>query len=429
VVTIRPSIIVESMRKVQSRWLCFWRKSNQLQIIVRQTERVKSEMQQAEKAIEVSHGSAGDFSRSTASQTYLKRKCVTTVLCFCLILILLTVGVLVPLFWYGSIPEISQYMKKAEKYRLPFTIIIEALLFLLIGLCIVLLVKKGRSLQRRVSYVSSYSSGRFTSSIDRTATSSSLRSTRGGARLSHATSSSSMHVVALRQILEELPEDCIERVQELAKLFLSSGDGRSSIVPGKFSFSQQVSIDSNSVHTYRVATKVLLLGDVNVGKTSIFHRLLYDQFSPSYLQTIGADLGFSTLSLSSKLESDQLAVGLQIWDIGGQEQLARATKLYYKDAVIIIPVADISNVESLHALQYWLRDVVNKIYDPYVVLLLNKADLENKEVTEDDINEIAELKDVERYEVSAKTGANVSRAFTETIAKVLIKETAKILDC
>ena len=422
------------MYKVQRQWLCFWRKSNQVSLNVRVSQRMDSEFERAEKAVEVSHGSAGEFSRSAASQSYLQRKCLSTIVFVSLIFALTTVTVLLPLFWYGSVPKISEYLKRWVKYRLPITIIVEIFLFSFICLCIVQLVRSGRSVQRRVSYLSSCSNGTFVSSFDPNITASSLRSNsenvNSGTNKSKFASqvpSSSLHTVALRQILEELPENCIERVQELAKRFLSSGNGRSSLVPGRFTINQRISIDSNSAHTYRLAAKVLLLGDVSVGKTSIFHRILYDQFSSSYLQTIGADLGFSTLNLTSKDEDDQLAVGLQIWDIGGQEQLAKATKLYYKDAVIIIPVVDISNVASLHSLHYWLQDVISKIYDPYVVLLLNKADLESKDITEDDINSIDELRDAERYEVSAKTGENVSKAFTETIAKVLIKETTKLL--
>ena len=421
------------MYQVQRQWFCFWRKSNQVSLNVCPKQRMDSEIERAEKAVEVSHGSAGEFSRSAASQSYLQRRCLSTIVFVSLIFVLITAIVLLPLFWFGSVPKISEYLKRWIKYRLPITIIVELFLFSLICLCIIQLVRSGRSIQRRVSYLSSCSNRTFFSSLDPNLTPSSLRSNvdnvRPGNRskLASQMPSSSMHTVALRQILEELPDNCIERVQELAKKFLSSGNGRSSLVPGRFNINQRVSIDSNSAHTYRVAAKVLLLGDINVGKTSIFHRLLYDQFSSSYLQTIGADLGFSTLNLTSKDENDQLAVGLQIWDIGGQEQLARATKLYYKDAVIIIPVVDISNVASLHSLHYWLQDVMSKIYDPYVVLLLNKADLENKNITEDDINDIDDLRDAERFEVSAKTGENVSRAFTETIAKVLIKETSKLL--
>ena len=419
--------------KMQNQWFCFWRKPGQLTLNVHREEAMDSEAERAEKAIEVSHGSAGEFSRSAGSQTYLKSKCSLTCMLACAMTFFIIIAVLLPLFWFGSVPKISEFMKRGKNYRLPVTIVGEVFLFFLICLCIIQFVRVGRSLQRRMSYLSSCSSGNLHSSFDPNVTPSSLRSNSESLRsgqgrpMRFSSSSSSMHAVALRQILEELPEECIKRVQELAKRFLNSGNGRSSIVPGKFSLSQRISVDSNSANTYRVATKVLLLGDINVGKTSIFHRILYDQFSSSYLQTIGADLGFSTLNLSSKDEIDQLSVGLQIWDIGGQEQLVKATKLYYKDAVIIIPVADITNIASLKALQYWLKDAINKIYDPYVVLLLNKADLEKKEVTEDDIDEIEELRNVERYEVSAKTGANVSKAFTETIAKVLIKETTKLV--
>ena len=420
---------------MKGQWLCFWRKPDQLKLTFQSEkgEIMESEVERAEKAIEVSHGSVGEFSRSAASQVCLKCKVSMTCLFAWLIILSTTISILLPLFWFGSVPKISEFMKRGKAYRLPVTIAVEVILLFLICFCVFRLVRAVRSMHRRVSYLSTCSNRQFNAGFDPNVSPSSKRSCSwsprsGDGRSKRFSSSiSSLHVVALRQILEEFPEDCVKRIQELSRAFLSSGNGRSSIVPGKFNLSQKILVDSSFAQTYKVAAKVLLIGDINVGKTSIFHRILYDQFSSSYLQTIGADLGFSTLNLSNESETDQLSVGLQIWDIGGQEHLARATKLYCKDAVIVIPVVDITNVESLHSLHNWLRDTVSKIYDPYVVLLLNKADLESKAIAEADIDKIEELRHAERFEVSAKTGANVSRAFTETIAKVLIKEASKLL--
>lgn len=394
---------------------------------------MQSEVERAEKAIEVSHGSAGDFSRSAASQTYIKYKRSLTCIYSSIVAFSIIAGILLPLFWYGSVPNVSGFMKKSKEFRLPVTLIIEIFLFFVIFFCIYQLVRSGRSLQRRTSYITSCSRHDFSSSFDPNITPTSLRSnihsiiSTSGNSSRISSTAASIHGMALRQILEELPDERIKKVQELARKFLDSGTGKCSIVPGKFNFSQMVSSDTSHTQTYKVAAKVLLVGDVNVGKTSIFHRLLYDQFSSSYLQTIGADLGFSTLSLPSQGESDQLSVGLQIWDIGGQEQWAKAAKAYYKDAVVLIPVADISNPGSLQALRYWMNEAVSKIYEPYVVLLLNKVDLDDKQITDEDINEIEQLRDAERFEVSAKTGANVSQAFSETVAKLLIRETSNLL--
>eukprot|EP00112_Aurelia_sp_Birch-Aquarium-sp1_P022373 Seg6288.3 transcript_id=Seg6288.3/GoldUCD/mRNA.D3Y31 product="Ras-related protein Rab-32D" protein_id=Seg6288.3/GoldUCD/D3Y31 len=421
--------------KMPNRLLCFWKKPEHLRINVEQRI-METEEERVQRAIEVSHGSAGEFSKSTASRSYIKSKSLSVFLTVCFLIFIVTTGILLPLFWFGSVPKISIFMKKGEKYRLPVVIVVEAFVVAFIGICIMRIVRISRSVQRRASYLSSYSSrdidaaleqnmiaqtppsDRSDRSVNKTA---SLRSKRG------TQTTSTMQIVALRQILEDLPTDCVERIQELAKKFLDSGNGSSSIEPGKFNVTQKISIQSNLGKNYKIAVKVMLIGDINVGKTSIFHRILYDQFSDSYLQTIGAELGFSTLYLSAADEIDQLSVGLQIWDIGGQEQLVHASKSYYKDAVIVILVLDITSLSSLTALNFWLTEVVSKVYDPYLVLLLNKADLDEKVITEDEINMIQELKQAERYEVSAKTGENVRKAFSETIAKVLIKETNKLL--
>ena len=421
-----------NLKSTSNRLLCLWRKPDHLSINV--VVDMESEVESAQKAIEVSHGSAGEFSKSAASHMYISNKRSKVFgLVSCLIFALI-LAVLLPLFWFGSVPTISVFMQKGNKYRLPVTIAAELLMLAIISTCIVRLAITTRSLNRRSSYISSCLSEEFRSVSTQnfeqsTSPLRSARSTKSGSLRSKRNSDSlpNMNIVALRQILESLPTETVARIQELGKRFLNSGNGRSTIEPGKFSTQHKISMDSNSSTTYKIAVKVLLVGDINVGKTSIFHRILYDQFSSSYLQTIGADLGFSTLILSTNSGVDSVSVGLQIWDLGGQEQLVKATKHYYKDAVVVIPVADISNLASLAALHNWLHDISHKVYDPYLVLLLNKADLDHKEVTEEEINKITELQNVERFEVSAKTGENVYKAFTESIAKVIIKETAKML--
>ncbi len=379
-----------------------------------------------QKAIEVSHGSMGEFSRSTASQYYIRKRKTYICLFVSLLIICIVMAVLVPLFWYGHIPVISSYLKKSVEYRIPLTIAIEVLLFMCMVMCIYKIMRYSSSIQRRLSYLSSCSV-EFNSSGDQPSRTR-LPSKRSESLVTKKpANTSSIHGTSLRQTLEDLPGETVSKIQELAKNYLSSGNGRSSIEPRKFASKPKLSPAVSADHVHTISAKVLLIGDISVGKTSIFHRILYDQFSESYLQTIGVDLGFSTLFLSNEGEQEQLSVALQIWDIGGQGQLSNATKIYFRDAIIIIPVVDISNMQTLEALNWWFKEISDKVYDPYMILLLNKADLGNRAIKEDDINNIPELRGVERYEVSAKTGANVMKAFSETIAKVVVKETAKVL--
>lgn len=61
--------------------------------------------------------------------------------------------------------------------------------------------------------------------------------------------------------------------------------------------------------------KILVIGDLGVGKTSIIKRYVHHNFSPNYRATIGVDFALKVLNW------DQETVRLQLWDIAGTEQL------------------------------------------------------------------------------------------------------------
>lgn len=68
--------------------------------------------------------------------------------------------------------------------------------------------------------------------------------------------------------------------------------------------------------------KILVIGDLGVGKTSIIKRYVHHNFSPNYRATIGVDFALKVLNW------DQETVRLQLWDIAGTEQLLRTTRTY-----------------------------------------------------------------------------------------------------
>ena len=58
--------------------------------------------------------------------------------------------------------------------------------------------------------------------------------------------------------------------------------------------------------------KILVIGDLGVGKTSIIKRYVHQNFSPNYRATIGVDFALKVLNW------DQETVRLQLWDIAGR---------------------------------------------------------------------------------------------------------------
>uniref|UniRef100_A0A671NC61 Ras-related protein Rab n=1 Tax=Sinocyclocheilus anshuiensis TaxID=1608454 RepID=A0A671NC61_9TELE len=120
--------------------------------------------------------------------------------------------------------------------------------------------------------------------------------------------------------------------------------------------------------------KVLVIGELGVGKTSIIKRYVHQLFSQHYRATIGVDFALKVLHWDSKT-----LVRLQLWDIAGQERFGNMTRVYYKEAVGAFVVFDITRGSTFEAVSKWKHDLDSKVKlasgNPIPsVLLANKCD-------------------------------------------------------
>ena len=97
--------------------------------------------------------------------------------------------------------------------------------------------------------------------------------------------------------------------------------------------------------------KLLLIGDSGVGKSCCLLRFSEDSFTPSFITTIGIDFKIRTIELDGK------RVKLQIWDTAGQERFRTITTAYYRGAMGILLVYDVTdersfNSEFLHGIEH-----------------------------------------------------------------------------
>ncbi|OMJ72787.1 hypothetical protein SteCoe_28677 [Stentor coeruleus] len=162
-------------------------------------------------------------------------------------------------------------------------------------------------------------------------------------------------------------------------------------------------------------TKVVFLGDSGVGKSSILLRFHRNEFSESFEVTIGGAF------LQTKVELEKgFTVTLDVWDTAGQERFRSLMPLYYRQASAAVIVYDVGDMKSFQRCDYWVKTL--KEQEPKCVLFLvgNKADKENREVTQEYSAEFAKIHNMITFETSAKTSKNVQTLFYQ-IAEITMK--------
>ncbi|KRZ72849.1 Ras-related protein Rab-10, partial [Trichinella papuae] len=172
---------------------------------------------------------------------------------------------------------------------------------------------------------------------------------------------------------------------------------------------------------YDLLFKLLLIGDSGVGKTCILYRFSDDAFNTTFISTIGIDFKIKTIELKGK------KIKLQIWDTAGQERFHTITMSYYRGAMGIMLVYDITNQKSFENITKWLRNIEEHASEDVEKMLLgNKCDIEEKRmVSKERGEEIAGKHGIRFLETSAKAKINIDKAFYDLAEAILNKEPSK----
>ncbi|EJK75494.1 hypothetical protein THAOC_02783 [Thalassiosira oceanica] len=162
--------------------------------------------------------------------------------------------------------------------------------------------------------------------------------------------------------------------------------------------------------------KVVMLGDSGVGKTSLVARLTNPNAPLNHDISATMGIEFDT----QMLDTPHGKVKAQIWDTAGQERFARVLlPTYFRKAKGVILVYDVTSAKSFDSLgERWMAQLHDHANSDELAKLLvgNKCDLEDsREVTKEKAEMFCNEHGMEHLETSAKSGANVLKAFERLI--------------
>jgi Ras-related protein Rab-8A len=172
---------------------------------------------------------------------------------------------------------------------------------------------------------------------------------------------------------------------------------------------------------YDYLVKLLLIGDSGVGKSCLLLRFSDDSFTTSFITTIGIDFKIRTIELDGK------RIKLQIWDTAGQERFRTITTAYYRGAMGILLVYDVTDESSFNNIRNWMRNIEQHAADNVNKILVgNKADMDESKraVPTAKGQALADEYGVNFFETSAKTNLNVENVFF-TIAREIKQRLAE----
>ena len=177
---------------------------------------------------------------------------------------------------------------------------------------------------------------------------------------------------------------------------------------------------------YGIDLKIIIVGDLSAGKTSILNRYINEKFDPKNKATIAPEFSYKII------KSNDVIFRIQFWDIPGQNKNPELTGVFCRDTQGIIFCTEVKNKNSRENIKKWEDSLklYNDINNIPKILIENKCDLLGDESHYDD--DFEQLKNFSNehdflgcFRTSALNGYNIDKAinfFIDQIIKTVNEE-------
>ena len=161
--------------------------------------------------------------------------------------------------------------------------------------------------------------------------------------------------------------------------------------------------------------KIILIGDSNVGKTTLLLNYVQNDLNEDMNPTVGLENKVKILDIRGFIAK------VQIWDTAGQEKFNALTQQFSRNTDGILLIFDLTDSNTFNNIKKWLAEI--KTYSAHsikILLLGNKADMRDQiKVNKTMIDNLCKEKRLNYMEVSAKNNENISNAFDTLINSII----------
>ena len=159
----------------------------------------------------------------------------------------------------------------------------------------------------------------------------------------------------------------------------------------------------------RTKFNLSLLGETAVGKTSMIQVKCGMAFNEDQLATVGID------NLLEKVKFGGEEYKFKIFDTAGQERYSQISSSTIKVADGFVLVFAVNLKSSFDRISLWIKSIEENvnIKEKAIILVGNKIDMPNREVSEEEAENFAKNYNIKYFETSAKTGKGIQEAFNQ----------------